>query len=124
MLERLGPDWGDKSLFPMVVIGNKSDLIGTVRSGGVDMERAKQWCAEVGLGHLETSARTNAGVSAAMSAVAMLALEEKKKRDRILADERQLGGGPGQSRVILGSQLHERVSTWDVDSRGSGGCCG
>lgn len=46
-----------------------------------------------GMGHIETSAKDGTGVEVAMQAVAMLALDQKRKRERELALNPSLGGG-------------------------------
>ncbi len=39
----------------------------------------QDWCRSVGCGHVDTSAKTNSGVSAAISTIGMLALQEHGK---------------------------------------------
>lgn len=45
------------------------------------------------MGHIETSAKDGTGVEAAMQAIAMSALDQKRKRDRELELNPSLGGG-------------------------------
>ncbi|CAM9493148.1 unnamed protein product [Discosporangium mesarthrocarpum] len=82
--------------FPIVVIGNKVDLLGEVPMDGVrgvDKQVVLRWCEMQGMGHIETSAKDGTGVEVAMQAVAMLALDQKRKRDREVALNPTLAGG-------------------------------
>ncbi|CAM9504726.1 unnamed protein product [Pylaiella littoralis] len=93
LLVRLDVDPHD---FPIVVIGNKVDLAkGMPMDGvqGVNQTRVIKWCEMQGMGHIETSAKDGTGVEVAMQAVAVLALEQKRKRERDLALHPSLGGG-------------------------------
>ena len=65
-----------------------------------------------GMGHIETSAKDGTGVDVAMQAVAMLALDQKCKRERDLALHPSLGGG-----TIL-DLADERAR-----QKKGGGCC-
>jgi Ras family len=55
-------------------------------STAVDRKAVAAWCAELGMGHLETSAKDGLGVAPAMECVALLAMEEKLKQDRLAAE--------------------------------------
>jgi Ras family len=55
-------------------------------STAVDRTAVAAWCAELGMGHLETSAKDGLGVAPAMECVALLAMEEKLKQDRLAAE--------------------------------------
>lgn len=46
----------------------------------VDRAAVASWCASLGMGHLETSAKDGVGVQPAMTCVAMLALDERLKQ--------------------------------------------
>lgn len=62
---------GSKS-FPVVVVANKIDL----RSeSSPDNSEVVAWCTDNYYGHIETSAKDDIGVAAAMNAIASLALE-------------------------------------------------
>lgn len=93
LLVRLDVDPHD---FPIVVIGNKVDLASGIPmdgAHGVDKAKVLKWCEMQGMGHIETSAKDGTGVEVAMQAVAMLALDQKRKRERDLALNPSLGGG-------------------------------
>ncbi|CAN0454659.1 unnamed protein product [Ectocarpus sp. 12 AP-2014] len=112
LLVRLDVDPHD---FPIVVIGNKVDLAtGLPMDGihGVDKTRVVKWCEMQGMGHIETSAKDGTGVEVAMQAVAVLALEQKRKRERDLALNPSLGGG---TTLDLADQRARQQRT--------GGCC-
>ncbi|CAM9723537.1 unnamed protein product [Ectocarpus sp. 6 AP-2014] len=112
LLVRLDVDPHD---FPIVVIGNKVDLAtGLAMDGihGVDKTRVMKWCEMQGMGHIETSAKDGTGVEVAMQAVAVLALEQKRKRERDLALNPSLGGG---TTLDLADQRARQQRT--------GGCC-
>lgn len=64
------------------------------------------------MGHIETSAKDGTGVEVAMQAVAVLALEQKKKRERDLALNPNYGGG---TTLDLADQRARQQRT--------GGCC-
>lgn len=74
------------SLFPIVVVGNKTDL--RTESTGVDQTEVLTWCRENHYGHVETSAKDDSGVQAAMTAIAALALEHRKDLMRRGSTER------------------------------------
>ena len=67
--------------FPIMCLANKVDL--DLAWSGIDNEKVAGWCSDHGIGLLETSAKDGSGVDAAMQAVAMLALDEHKKRERL-----------------------------------------
>ena len=66
----------DDHFFPIVVIGNKTDL----RTDIVNDEdnQILSWCRDQSYGHIETSAKDGVGVEAAMLAITCLALEAKR----------------------------------------------
>mmetsp|Transcript_883 Transcript_883/g.2207 ORF Transcript_883/g.2207 Transcript_883/m.2207 type:complete len:235 (-) Transcript_883:15-719(-) len=71
----------DPDQFPVVVVGNKVDLeSGVAMDGteGVNKEDVLRWCSDRGIGHIETSAKENTGVQAAMEAIAMLAHDQQR----------------------------------------------
>jgi hypothetical protein len=114
LLERL--DDAARASFPIVVLANKLDLLpaepatglstaaaaataagaaaaaqlltasGRASGAAVDRAAVAAWCAELGMGHLETSAKDGLGVAPAMECVALLAMEEKLKQDRVAAE--------------------------------------
>eukprot|EP00903_Cladosiphon_okamuranus_P011754 g11049.t1 len=101
--------------FPIVVIGNKVDLASAVPMDGVqgvDKTRVTKWCEMQGMGHIETSAKDGTGVEVAMQAVAVLALEQKRQRERDLALNPNYGGG---TTLDLADQRARQQRT--------GGCC-
>lgn len=63
------------------------------------------------MGHIETSAKDGTGVEAAMQAVAMSALDQKRKRDRELELNPSIGGGP----LDLATRRQKQQK--------AGGCC-
>ncbi|CAM9093207.1 unnamed protein product [Chrysoparadoxa australica] len=88
LLSRL-PEKDASDSFPVVVIGNKLDLVSPGREA-VDTEAVRHWCNTKGMGYLETSAKDGTGVAAAMEACAVLALQEKRRQIRERADEGRL----------------------------------
>mmetsp|Transcript_19444 Transcript_19444/g.59896 ORF Transcript_19444/g.59896 Transcript_19444/m.59896 type:complete len:213 (+) Transcript_19444:156-794(+) len=70
---------GPPEEFPVVVVGNKVDLPASsaAENGQNDVAR---WCRELGIGLCLTSAKDGTGVTVAMEAAAMLALENRRRR--------------------------------------------
>lgn len=64
------------SYFPLVVVGNKIDL--RTPDSIIDQSSVIEWCRENAYGHIETSAKDDLGVEAAMQAVVALALEQRR----------------------------------------------
>ena len=64
--------------FPIVVVGNKIDLPNPNREA--ELEVVTKWCRSLGMGLWLTSAKEGTGVRVAMEAVALLALENRKRR--------------------------------------------
>ena len=48
----------------------------------LDRPAVLAWCRQRGIGHVETSAKDGTGVDAAMEAIALLAVENKRRRPR------------------------------------------
>jgi Ras-related protein Rab-7A len=68
-----------EEFFPIVVIGNKTDLRDAKpQSEWVDQTAILTWCRDNSYGHIETSAKDGHGVDAAMMAITGLALECKR----------------------------------------------
>jgi Ras-related protein Rab-7A len=93
------------SNFPIVVVGNKTDLRNELNT--VDQTEVLKWCRDNGYGHVETSAKDDFGVQAAVIAVAALALEHRKEISRLGSGERPIS-------VV---RISERYS------KPSNGCC-
>lgn len=73
LINRMGND----KYFPIVVVGNKIDV--RTSDNGVNQKDVLDWCQENKYGHVETSAKDDHGVHAAMTAVAALAIEQIKE---------------------------------------------
>mmetsp|Transcript_1287 Transcript_1287/g.2094 ORF Transcript_1287/g.2094 Transcript_1287/m.2094 type:complete len:218 (+) Transcript_1287:39-692(+) len=66
-----------ESYFPIVVVGNKIDK--RTEENAVNQTEVLQWCRDNEYGHVETSAKDDSGVHAAMIAITALALEQRKE---------------------------------------------
>ncbi|KAG5192954.1 P-loop containing nucleoside triphosphate hydrolase protein [Tribonema minus] len=88
------------------------DLVKEGSSSPVDRAEVAAWCASLGMGHLETSAKDGVGVQPAMTCVAMLALEEKLKQQAL---QQARGRDAADPRTI-------RLSATSPPHRGQG-CC-
>jgi GTPase SAR1 family protein len=94
--------------FPIVVIGNKTDLRETYDvSKRVNQEPLLEWCRDNSYGHIETSAKDGFGVQAAIMAITALALDFSRTRPR------HTDTPHGRDSVAL-NQPYERKSS---------GCC-
>ena len=80
--------WRDEALskfsptlyFPIVVVGNKIDLRDQLdESKRISQTSVIAWCRENAYGHIETSAKDDRGVQAAMLAISALALGERER---------------------------------------------
>ncbi|KAH8099041.1 GTPase [Aureococcus anophagefferens] len=69
---------GPPEEFPVVVVGNKVDVPNKTREH--EQAAVVRWCRDLGIGLCLTSAKDGTGVAVAMEAVAMLALENKRRR--------------------------------------------
>lgn len=88
-ISRLDPD----TYFPIVVVGNKVDLRG--KDCNFDQSAVRTWCSDNGYGHIETSAKDNTGVQAAMEAIAAQALDAKHRNGRnVKSSNRNDGSNP------------------------------
>ena len=66
---------GESNTLPIVVIANKIDLR---NESSPDRTDVLTWCQQNYYGHVETSAKDDLGVSAAMNAIATLAIDRTK----------------------------------------------
>jgi Ras-related protein Rab-7A len=73
--------------FPIVVVGNKTDQ--RTPESTYDQSMVLKWCRDNEYGHIETSAKDETGVQAAMTAIAALALEQQKSSSRKRVDSRR-----------------------------------
>ncbi len=77
------------------------------------MHTHQDWCHSVGCGHVETSAKSNSGVSSAISAIGMLALQEHGKTSEAqqtctkILGEYSLGSSTSCRNSVLGGGLTE-----------------
>ena len=118
LLERIdSPD-----SFPCVVFGNKTDAS---RSEEVALDRPAvlAWCRQRGIGHVETSAKDGTGVDAAMEAIALLAVENKRRRPRPEPDRSKIRLRSGES-GDLGSMYSRHPTNSERCGCGSGGIAG
>lgn len=69
---------GPAADFPVVVVGNKIDVPSDTRDH--EQLAVTKWCRDLGIGLCLTSAKDGTGVDVAMEAIAMLALENRRKR--------------------------------------------
>jgi Ras-related protein Rab-7A len=111
LLERI--DFPDT--FPTVVVGNKCDA--TTHQDSVDKEAVLHWCRQRGIGHIETSARDGSGVDAAMEAIAMLAIDNKRRRAQHLPE-------PSDRRPIRLQSSEQLGGMYTRRSTNSERCCG
>jgi Ras-related protein Rab-7A len=93
------------TFFPIVVVGNKTDMRTELNT--VDQTEVLKWCRDNEYGHVETSAKDDQGVQAAITAIAALGLDHRKEMLRSGAGER--------SKSVV------RIS--DRYSKQSDGCC-
>ena len=73
MLSRVDPCQN----FPVIVIGNKTDLVSLESDLNVNRAQAQNWCLENGFGYFETSAKEGIGVDVAVESIASLVLNSK-----------------------------------------------
>ena len=111
----------DETTFPIVVIANKVDLRDkTEESERVDQSVVLSWCKEFMYGHIETSAKENLGVEAAMGAVALLALEAQRSPSVAAIKNRKLNASSSssasQSTTIRLDRKYERKKDSYCDS--------
>mmetsp|Transcript_2275 Transcript_2275/g.3160 ORF Transcript_2275/g.3160 Transcript_2275/m.3160 type:complete len:275 (+) Transcript_2275:91-915(+) len=74
-------DMDENQKFPIVVVGNKIDLLqmnGIIHAA--NDEAIEGWCQSQGVGHVKTCAKDGTGVEMAMSAIAQLAMLNKKRK--------------------------------------------
>lgn len=91
---------GHDGYFPIVVVGNKIDM--RTEENGVDQKQVLDWCQDYKYGHVETSAKDDHGVHAAMTAVAALALEQMKE-----AGQGMTGARSSRDSVLLQDMYSE-----------------
>lgn len=96
--------------FPIVVIGNKTDLRDAMREEArPDQSDVITWCRQNSYGHVETSAKDGQGVEAAMVAIVALALENQRNYQAYLGSlpSEKTGG----SRVDLDKKFEQKKSS-------------
>ncbi len=83
LVEKLG---NNLSSLPIVVVANKIDLR---NESSPDTTEVLNWCKDNYYGHVETSAKDNIGVAAAMNAISALAIETARSvKDNIPSESR------------------------------------
>ena len=111
LLERIdSPD-----TFPTVVVGNKTDM---PHAEGVDRAAVLSWCRQRGIGHIETSAKDGTGVADAMEAIAMLAVDNKRRRPPPETERK------GQVRLRAPESSNDLGAMYPRQRTNSERCCG
>jgi Ras-related protein Rab-7A len=89
---------GPPEEFPVVVVGNKVDVPNKTREH--EQAAVVRWCRDLGIGLCLTSAKDGTGVAVAMEAVAMLALENKRRRQAAEPEQKR--------QTVVLDELHAR----------------
>ncbi|KAK7234515.1 RAS small GTPase [Aureococcus anophagefferens] len=98
---------GPPEEFPVVVVGNKVDVPNKTREH--EQAAVVRWCRDLGIGLCLTSAKDGTGVAVAMEAVAMLALENKRRRQAAEPEQKR--------QTVVLDELHARPVARDAS------CC-
>ncbi|KAH8071557.1 GTPase [Aureococcus anophagefferens] len=92
---------------PVVVVGNKVDAV--EQDAGARAGAVVRWCRDLGIGLCLTSAKDGTGVAVAMEAVAMLALENKRRRQAAEPEQKR--------QTVVLDEVHARPVARDAS------CC-